>query len=501
MIFDDHNGVAVDRFLTPLEAIEHRQVRHNGNIVDVPGLDGKPTKQPGSLVRFSKSEVPIGVRAPQLGEHNDASFARREPVAAVGGGSSDARGAPLGGVTVLDFATFFAAPYATSMLANLGARVIKIETLGGDYSRYSAGGLLAFPTTQGKESIAVDLKTKAGRKIVHQLIEQADALLHNFRPGVPRRLGIDEKTCRKLNKRLVYLYGASYGDSGPDAYRPAFHPIAGAIAGNAVRQAGAGHPLANAAKLPIAELKREAWRMLRANEANPDVNAAIAAATALMLGLHARDETGEGQSMMTTMIASNMYANSDELIDYEGRRPLRMPDEGLYGLSPAYRLYETSDGWVFLSCLRGREWEAFCALIDRADLVSKWERAWSAESDDIVAVIGRALLACNAADWESTARERDVPLVAVESRDPGRFMLEDDDMQALGYMQPVVSEAYGSYLRHGSAVQMSGQTLTFGPWEPVGGHTRAILSELGYVHAEIEGLIAGRVVEVWSPDR
>src|SRR3970282_2307733 len=122
------------------------------------------------------------------------------------------RGGPLAGLRWMGLPPFFPAPYATSLLANLGARVIKIEALGGDYSRYSAGGLLAFPTTQGKESIAVDLKRDEGRTIVRRLIERADLLLHNFRPGVPERLGIDEETCRKLNPRLVYLYGASYGD-------------------------------------------------------------------------------------------------------------------------------------------------------------------------------------------------------------------------------------------------------------------------------------------------
>jgi len=407
---------------------------------------------------------------------------------------------PLAGVTVLDFATFFAAPYATSVLANLGARAIKIETLGGDYSRYSAGGLLAFPTTQGKESIAVDLKRDEGRAIVRRLIERADLLLHNFRPGVPERLGIDAETCRKLNPRLVYLYAASYGDSGPDASRPAFHPIAGAIAGNAVRQAGAARPLTNAADLPLDALKREAWRLLRANEANPDVNAAIGAATALLLGLHARDATGEGQALMTTMIASNMYANSDELIAYQGRPAARVADGDLYGIGPLYRLYEAAQGWVFLACLRRKEWEAFCRAVDRPELASRWEAGWSSggAASELASTIDALLRARTAEAWEQLARERDVPLVAVEARDPGRFCLEDEDMRAQGYVAQVESPVYGPYWRHGSPQQFSAHTLRYGPWEPVGGHTHAILAELGYAEDEIERLIAERVVEAWE---
>jgi crotonobetainyl-CoA:carnitine CoA-transferase CaiB-like acyl-CoA transferase len=496
-VFDVYDDVAVDRFLSPLEAIEHRQVAHNGHIVEVEGLDGRPTQQPGSLARYSESEVRIGGRAPRPGEHTKAVLA--SPHA---GATREVRGrtgasAPLAGVTIIDFATFFAAPYATSILATLGARVIKIETLGGDYSRFSAGGLLAFPTTQGKESIALDLKHKEGRKIVHKLIERADALLHNFRPGVPERLAIDAKTCRKLNKRLVYLYGASYGDSGPDASRPAFHPIAGAIAGNAMRQAGAGHPRVDSQALGMDALKQEAWRMLKANEANPDVNAAIAAATALMLGLHARDARGEGEAMMTTMIASNMYANSDELIQYKDRPPVRGVDGDLYGVGPFYRLYEADEGWVFLACLRRTEWEAFCLAAERDDLSNAWEPARG--RDDAAQQLALSLEALlrerTASEWEQLAREHDVPLVEVEQREPGQFTLEDEDMRAQGYLVEVESAAYGRYWRHGALQQFSAQPLTFCAWEPVGGHTRAILAELGYGDKQVEKLIADRVVE------
>jgi crotonobetainyl-CoA:carnitine CoA-transferase CaiB-like acyl-CoA transferase len=503
-IFDQHQDVAVDRLLWPLEAIEHRQVAHNGHIVRVEGMGGETTLQPGSLARFSESEVRIGQRAPRLGEHTRALEDEARPAAAGGanGPATRVTRGPLAGVMALDFATFFAAPYATTILANLGARVIKIEMLGGDYSRYSAGGLLAFPTTQGKESIALDLKRSEGREIAHRLIERADLLLHNFRPGVSERLGIDYETCRRLNPRLVYLYGASYGDSGPDASRPAFHPIAGAIAGNAMRQAGAGHPSANSQELPIDELKHEAWRMLRANESNPDVNAAIGAATVLLLGLHARDASGRGQALMTTMIASNMYANSDELIQYGGRPPVRAVDADVTGLGPCYRLYETAEGWVFLACLRRKEWEAFCHAIERPELASRWEAAWANGSQEIelAAAIADVLRARPAAEWERLMAERDVPLVSVETRDPGRFCLEDEDMRAQGYMAHVRSPVYGDYWRHGSPVQFSAHELSYGPWEPVGGHTKQILAELGYSDAEIERLIAERAIEAWSPE-
>lgn len=509
-IFDQHMNVAVDRFLWPLEALEHRQVQHNRHVAELPGLEGQPTRQPGSLVRFSQSDVRIGERAPRLGEHTEemlsSGAARASSVAQkTSDGSPPEAIGPLAGLTVIDFATFFAAPYATSILANLGARVIKVEPLGGDYSRYSAGGLLAFPTTQGKESIAVDLKRPEGREIVHRLVARADMLLHNFRSGVPKRLGIDYETCRTLNPRLVYLYGASYGDGGPDASRPAFHPIAGAIAGNALRQAGADHPPPDSAQLSIAELKHEAWRLLKANEANPDVNAAIGAATAFLLGLHARDASGEGQSLLTTMIASNMYANSDELIDYDGMAAARQVDGDLLGTGPLHRLYEAAEGWVFLACLRRKEWQAFCQTVERPGFTSQWETAWqndaeSPETKALASAIAKVLRARPAEEWERVMQKRDVPLVAVESRDPGRFCLEDEDMRAQGCVVETEGPVYGKYRRHGALQQFSSDEQRYGPWEPVGGHTRAVLAELRYGDEQIDELIAERIVEAWSSE-
>src|SRR5207248_9414524 len=117
-----------------------------------------------------------------------------------------------------------------------GARVIKIEPLEGDpMRRYGPAGLKC---VQGKESITLDLKTADGRDIVHRLVERADVFVHNYRPGVPERLGIDDATLRALNPRLIYLYAASYGSTGPMSGRPAFHVTAGAVCGGALAQSG-----------------------------------------------------------------------------------------------------------------------------------------------------------------------------------------------------------------------------------------------------------------------
>ncbi len=512
-VFEQHEDLAVERVRRPLESMEHRQVGHNGHVVEVPGLEEQRTLQPGPLVRFSRSEPTIGRRAPRLGEHTATVLRELNEPASVSatasaqpssGESSGERKGPLSDVTIVDFSAWIAAPYSTTVLANLGARVIKVEPIGGGMSRYSTGGLLSFPMVQGKQSVAIDLKSPQGLKIAHQLIARADMLVHNFRSGVPERLGIDYGTCRRLNPRLIYLNAASYGDSGPDCRRPAFFATAAAIGGNTMRQVGEGHPRPDSQNVSIEELKQEAWRLLKAAEGNADPIAALGAATALLLGLHARDVSGEGQALLTTMVCSDMYANSDEAIDYEGRPASRRVDADLLGLGPLYRLYEAAGGWVFLACLRRAEWLAFCRAIGRPDLAPRWEAAWQSgpgadEAQDLASAIGEVLRSRSALEWERSLAEHDVPLVVVETRDPGRFNMDDDEMRAQGYAVQVESPEHGPYWRHGALQQFSADGLTFGGWEPLGGHTRPILEELGYGAEEIERLIEEGVAEAWSP--
>src|SRR5262245_58198664 len=199
---------------------------------------------------------------------------------------------------------------------------------------------------QGKQSIALDLKRPEGRDIVHRLVARADALSHNYRPGVPERLGIDWETLRAINPRLVYLYGASFGSTGPMAWKAAFHVTAGAVTGGARAQVGAGNlPVAGSALAPD-ELARSLYLLEKANEAHPDFNAAVAAAAALSLGLFARERTGRGQALETRMMLSNAWVLSKDFVDFPGRAPRELPGPDVTGLGPLYRLYPAAGGWV-----------------------------------------------------------------------------------------------------------------------------------------------------------
>jgi crotonobetainyl-CoA:carnitine CoA-transferase CaiB-like acyl-CoA transferase len=233
---------------------------------------------------------------------------------------------PMSGFTILEFASFLAAPLGATLMAELGARVIKVEPLEGDMFRKT--GLEYVHIGNGKESIALDLKDPRALQIVDRLISKSDVLLHNFRPGVPERLGIAYERVSKINPRLIYLYGASYGSRGPEKHRPAFHPMPNALTGGGILQAGKGNP-------PV-------------NDSYSDPCAGLAVGAALAIGLYAREVTGQGQYMETTMLTSACWVHSEQIVNYRNRPARPELDQQQLGYGALNRLYKCSEGWIML---------------------------------------------------------------------------------------------------------------------------------------------------------
>ncbi|MFN8027124.1 MAG: CoA transferase [Acidimicrobiia bacterium] len=323
-VFDREPDVSAEPFLRPGDALTHPQLVATGDARE-------------------RDDAQLG-RVRELGPLFSWTGAGRAPVPE---SSTSERGALLQGVTVLELATWIATPMSAAMLAELGARVIKIEPHGGDPMRNT--GPSGLKCVQGKESITLDLKTDEGRAIVQQLAANADVFLHNYRPGVPERLGIDDATLRAANPGLVYVYAGSYGSVGPSAALPAFHVTVGAIIGGALAQQGRG-PLPGAdVELSDDELGWWSRRLMRSNESNPDFNAALTVAAAVTMGLFARARTGRGQSIETRMTVANAYVMSEHFVDYDGRPPRLLPDDDVYGLTETYSLYRAADGWCFVA--------------------------------------------------------------------------------------------------------------------------------------------------------
>jgi crotonobetainyl-CoA:carnitine CoA-transferase CaiB-like acyl-CoA transferase len=497
-IFMADANIGVEPFRHTQNGMDHPQMRYNGHVIEVDDPEVGKTLQVGPLVDFSETPARVQGPTPRLGQQTEEVLSHldgaRRPVAPKDGHLP--RHA-LDGVTVLELAGYWAAPFGTSLLADLGARVIKIEPLEGEPMRHLG---VDAKVVQGKESLALDMRSDEGREILHKLVERADLFMHNYRPGVPERLGMDYDTLKKINPRLVYVYAGAYGSSGPYALRPAYHPSFGAICGEVLYQAGEGSPPPPGTPLTMEEVKAISKRLSRANQ-NSDPNSGLALATALLMGLYARERTGKGQYIERTMLCANAYASSDDFIRYEGKPPRRLPDPGLHGLGALYHLYLCREGWVFLACLAQDEWESLCRALAREDLLLDVRFATSVariqHDAELMALLEEVFLERRAHQWEEYLSSHDVACVVADSGQYYAFFNGDSHIGANAMAVEVEHPVYGKYKRHAPLVALSLTPGIVGPGNRVGEHTRAILGELGYTTAEMDQF-KEKAITTWS---
>ena len=334
---------------------------------------------------------------------------------------------------------------------------------------------------------------------MRRLVGQADAIMHNMRGDAAARLGIDYETARELNPGIVYLYAGSYGSTGPGAGRAAFHPMMGALSGGALRQLGRGNE-PPAGDVPLDEDARYEYslRMIRSNEASPDITGALGVATALSLGLLHRQRTGRGQYIETTMLASNLLLCSEDAIRYAGKPALPELDGELRGTGALNRLYRTAAGWLFVCAPTEPEWRQLCTAVGRAGWITD-ARYRTADSrrrfnDQLVAELATALETRSAADWEQAFARAGVAGVRADASTGDDFFLSDPQSVSNGF---VVRDSYpgvSSYRRAGPASSLS---LTPGVAKVAhlfGQDGPDILTELGFDEAAIQALINGGVL-------
>jgi crotonobetainyl-CoA:carnitine CoA-transferase CaiB-like acyl-CoA transferase len=498
-------NIAAEPFRYTTDGMKHQQFLHNHHAVEITDPRVGALKMLGPLARLDETPGEVGGPAPELGQHTDEvlkglEYVRREdrvepkPVKGQAG-----RKPPLDGITVLDLSMVIAGPYGAAMLADMGARVIKVDATPEREQTISTGGmaLINLKNYAGKEAIQINLQSAQGQKILHQLVARADVLLHNFRPGVPERLSIDWETCRRINPRLIHLYVGAYGATGPHHRRPGAHPIPGALLGGALRQAGRANPPPPDQPMTLDEIKETSRLLMRANEANPDPNTSQAVATSILLALLARSHTGRGQAIEVTMLQGNAWANADEAYDYAGRPPTALPDEQCFGLHALYRLYPASDGCVFLACPFEREWERFCAAANRPDLVADSRFSSSAarsEHDrDLADEISKVFGSEPADEWERRLTSAGVACVRADL-DVGSFLEEHQQSTANRMVTEVDSPRFGKYLRHGAIVSFSDAPGRFEHGSFPGEHTLRLMRELGYADKQIADLRARQII-------
>jgi crotonobetainyl-CoA:carnitine CoA-transferase CaiB-like acyl-CoA transferase len=493
-IFRDQPDVSAEPFAWPGDALHHPQLVHTGDSAEVDDREVGPLRWLGPLVTCSATPArvdPAPARPLDGPTPPEWTPTGSVPIDAPGG-----VGPLLRGVTVLELSTWIATPMATALLAELGARVIKIEPFEGDPMRQH--GPAGLKCVQGKESIALDLKAPEGRQIVHRLVERADVLAHNYRPGVPERLGIDYQALRAINPRLIYLYAASYGSTGPMSARPAFHVTAGAVCGGALAQSGSDGPPGAEAELSADELAWWSQHLTCCNESNPDFNAALAVAAAVTMALYGRERTGEGQSLETRMMLSNAYVLSEHFVDYAARPARVFPDAGLHGLGALYRLYPARRGWVFLAAGGDRDFARLAHALGCPDLADDprfVDRDARRVNDRPLAEKLSAVLAeRDAPAWQDDLTSRGVACVEVNGGPHAAYVFDAAWAERLGLSATALASGMGPYPRYGRAVHTTRDLGPPGAADRTGAQTRTVLADIGYDEESIDKLIAGGVV-------
>jgi crotonobetainyl-CoA:carnitine CoA-transferase CaiB-like acyl-CoA transferase len=409
---------------------------------------------------------------------------------------------PLEGVTVLEFAGLFAAPFGTTLLTDLGARVIHVEPIEGDAIR----NMMPFPecagvkVMQGKESLCVDITAPEGLAVIHALVPRVDVVMQGFRAGAAKRHGIGPDALRALNPDLVYLSSPGYGTGGPNGHRPAYAPSIGAAGG--IARANVGGSVPERSDLTLQEMQDGARRMGAAAagaNATADGLAALGVGTAVLVGVLARARGARVDPLLTTMVSSVSHAMSSEVVTYDGAPATPSPGTELRGFGARYRIYDTSDGEVFLAAPGDAEWatlaDALALHVDlRADPRFATEAERVANDAALVDVLTGVFATRSKAEWERDLLAADCACVAVTMDPLETVMLSEDFGRASGYIADVVHPTFDEHPRLAPTVRFSRSTTQAGAGQLKGAHTDAILAELGYGDDAIADLRAKEVV-------
>jgi crotonobetainyl-CoA:carnitine CoA-transferase CaiB-like acyl-CoA transferase len=508
-LFKENGNVAADYVMTAQDALQHPDMLANGDIAEVSDPSLGVVRQLGLLAKLRDTPGAIERPAPAVGQHTaEVLGAPARDLGAVVAPNGDAR-APLAGVTVLEFATIIAAPFSCALLADLGARVIKIEpTNGGDPMRGMGGqGFNSYfgiaKTTAGKESICIDLKDPAGQEIVRRLVADADVIVHNYRQGVPERLGIGYEQARQIRPDIIWVSVSGYGPDGDSATRPCAHPIPGAVNGGALMQCGHGWEPENIDTLE--GLREASRRFFRANEGNPDPCTSVVATSATMLALRARTRTGRGQQVFVSMLQANGYANADDFLSYAGKAPRPEIDAEVLGTGPLRRLYRAADGWVCLSLPTQAQWLAFCAASGAtalgADTRFATAEARTQHADALAEALGAHLATRAADEWERLLAPQGIGCVRADGvTGAGDFFLNDPQIEANGWAKLATHPVMGEYRRWGPVVTFERTPGRYGPGVLAGQHTDQLLAEVGYEPNAIGDLYAKGIVWADHPE-
>jgi crotonobetainyl-CoA:carnitine CoA-transferase CaiB-like acyl-CoA transferase len=393
---------------------------------------------------------------------------------------------PLEGIKVIDMTTVLMGPYATQMLGDYGADVIKVETPDGDVTRligptrHPGMGPVFLNTNRSKRSICLDLKKPAGRDAVLRLIASADVLVYNVRPQAMARLQLGYELVANINPRLIYAGVFGFGRDGPYAAKPAYDDL-----------------IQGATALPALMAQTSDGIPRYVPNALVDRIVGLTAVGAICASLVHRDRTGRGQRVDIPMFETMAgFVMGDHMGGLTYEPPL---DKGGYArhLSRDRRPYKTSDGYICVIVYNDKQWENFFEATGRDDLRKNPKFATfagrAANIDTVYAELARIFEARTTAEWRELLTKADVPVMPMHDLES---MLQDPHLVATGYF-PVVTHPTEGAIRNMKVSASWSET----PTEPVrlvprlNEHGTEILHEAGFSADEIAAMVRDGVTK------
>ena len=401
----------------------------------------------------------------------------------------------LDGIRVLDAASFIAGPVATTVMADLGADVIKVEPPGGDGYRMRNTGYPASPynfpwivDNRSKRGIAIDLRLPDGQEVLHHLVRGTDVFVTNLPLDARPRLRVGYEDLAPLNARLIYGSVTAYGETGAEASRPGFDSTA---------------LWARTGLMDLVRPSPEAPPS-RSLPGMGDHPTGMSLFGAIMAALYQRERTGRGTMVSTSLMANGLWWNAIQVQGILcGARTVTRPPREL-AVSALANLYRCRDGRWFLMSLTAdeRRWPDLAACIERDELASDPRFATlesrRANARALIAVLDEVFAKRDWAEWREILERSGIAFGVVGTLDD---IPHDRQMVESGALVPIDDPRAGASLTVGSPIQIEGQDKTPPTMAPVvGEHTVEVLRETGFAEPEIERLLrAGAVAQNARP--
>ena len=390
---------------------------------------------------------------------------------------------PLTGYRVIDFTNVIAGPYATMILADQGADVIKVEAPHRpDHTRHAGPGNTGMTASfvnnnRNKRSISIDVKSDEGREALKRLVATADVFIQNFRPGVVERLGIGEDDLRAVKPDLVYVSMSGWGEKGPLSHKPVYDPIIQALSGLATVQAGSDE---------------ERPRLIRT--ILPDKLTGVTAAQAVVAALAGRAKSGEGQHVKVSMLDSIIAFLWSS--DMGGQTFIGKEMSAQRAATFIDLIYQTKTDYITVSTMTNVQWEAFCRTSGREHLLEderfKTPALRDQHANERLQLIQEALLERPAAEWLVILDEAGVPCAPVLTR---REMIDHPQVVASGIVVEHDHPHAGPLRQARPAARFEGTPTEIRNGAPLlGEHTYDILREVGYEDGDIGAMVAAGVL-------